>query len=80
MPNEQALEPIVQALIQRQDELGLSGGQFARLIGVTPACWSYIRNGKRRPGRDVIDAVLAAFPDLSYPFAPELTISNGRVA
>lgn len=74
------LEPIVVALIQRQAELQLSGNQFARLIGVTPACWSYIRNGKRRPGRDVLDLVLATFPDLSYPYAPELTISNGRVA
>lgn len=55
-------------LIRIQRERDLTDREMAALIGISPAMWTQVRNGNRRPGRKTMLAVKRAFPALSLDF------------
>lgn len=57
--------PIAEALEARRVADGLSGEQFARKLGISPAMWSRVRAGKLSGGRAFVLGVLRAYPDLA---------------
>lgn len=55
---------LIQTLLERQREMGLYDGAFARELGISRPFWNKIRNGQRRPGVVFLRAVAVRFPDL----------------
>ena len=70
-------DPIVRALAEHQDKNGLSGDEFARRLGVTPAMWSYVRRGERRPGRKLLFGAARISPEIGQLVVRELTMGSG---
>ncbi len=58
------LNPLVAELRSRQQELGLSDAEFARLLGISRPLWWMTRNGKRRINVMLLSGVAKAFPEL----------------
>lgn len=42
-----------------------SDQQFAHSLGISPALWSMIRRGQRKPGNKVKNAALTRYPELA---------------
>lgn len=74
------LDPIVLSLIERQREEGLTGDAFAKQLGLTPAAWSLVSRGERKPGRKLLIGAARVYPDVANICAQMLTISNSDVA
>lgn len=58
--------PIAEALDARRQADGLTGEQFARKLGISPAMWSRVQSGKMAGGRAFLLAVLRVYPDLAH--------------
>lgn len=54
--------------------------EFARSLGINGSLWSRIIRGKRRPGRKVVDAALARWPELAYYLAEDAKASQTLAA
>jgi hypothetical protein len=68
-----AVDPYVQALEARRLDLNLSRTEFAERLGVSLSFWSYASVGKRGIGLKLVNGGLAAFPDIPYPYAHDVT-------
>lgn len=55
---------LIRLLAERQEELGLSDGQFAERLGISKALWHLHRSGKREPALSLLQAVVQRFPEL----------------
>ena len=55
---------LVAVLTARQQQLGLTDGRFARLMGLTRPLWQAIRTGRRNVSLRLLAGVVRAFPDL----------------
>lgn len=55
---------LLEKLVSRQRELGMTDIQFARMLGIPRSTWQNTRTGVRRIGRRVALATRRAFPDL----------------
>lgn len=56
---------LMDTLVAKQAELGLSDTDFAAKLGISRPLWSMIRDGKRKPGQKVVAGVMRAFPRLT---------------
>lgn len=57
-------DPFLDALRRKQAALGLSGNQFARTIGVSPALYSRVVSRGRPVSLRFAQAAVQAYPDL----------------
>ena len=68
-------ETILQALVQRQAQLGEADGDFAARLGVTRQAWQQARTGVWLPGERMLKGASSAFPELTHAimslFLPE---------
>ncbi len=55
---------LIERLITRQRELGLTDGEFARRLGISRTLWWAIRTGQRAMGLRSLRGIVRAFPDL----------------
>jgi len=55
---------LAETLEQRQQELGLSDGQFAQRLGISRPLWVATRTGQRAVALQLLRGVARAFPDL----------------
>ncbi|MDA8189580.1 MAG: hypothetical protein M0T85_15685 [Dehalococcoidales bacterium] len=65
---------LVGKLIEKQG--AQTGASFARLLGLSPAQWSRIRNGKQQLTTRSIRATLALWPELAYYLAEDAKASQ----
>lgn len=56
----------------------MSGAEFSRMLGISPADISRIRRGKRQPSKAVINAALARWPELAYWLAQDAKAAHGK--
>ena len=70
------LVDLVKALeaIQRKEKL--NDGEFAQLLAITPAAWSYITRGERGIGIDILRNIVNSFPEVE-PLAFAYIRSDG---
>ena len=70
------LVALVKALeaIQRKEKL--NDGEFAQLLAITPAAWSYITRGERGIGIDILRNIVNSFPEVE-PLAIAYIRSDG---
>lgn len=55
---------LIEALIQKQRELGMQDVHFAQELGFSRTFWNRVKNGKRGVTVAVLRAVLRRFPEL----------------
>jgi transcriptional regulator with XRE-family HTH domain len=55
------MDEMIRFLDQKRQEKGMSGNEFADYLGISRAEWSYLVNGKRRPGWKVRHKAAAKF-------------------
>ncbi|MDD5704176.1 MAG: helix-turn-helix transcriptional regulator [Dehalococcoidales bacterium] len=55
---------LTEALIKKQEGLGLSDTAFARKLNISRSMWYQVKNGRREPGRDILRKIIKEFPDL----------------
>lgn len=55
---------LLEKLVSRQHELGMTDIQFARMLGIPRSTWQNTRTGVRPIGRRVALATRKTFPDL----------------
>ncbi len=61
-----AADRVLEGLWERQAARQMNDSQLAELLGVSQATISYLKSGKKRLGRGVLNAVLRVFPELGY--------------
>lgn len=69
---------MLQKIMDRQAELGLSDREFCALVGMSSWSWRATRQGKRRLGRAILVPVASAFPDLRAEIAEYILMENPR--
>lgn len=67
-------EPLVQRLIEIQQEEGLSNGAFAAKLGIDQSMWWRVRCSNQRAGRKVIDGALRSYPEVAPLLAQPVQI------
>jgi len=72
---------MIEALLRKQEELGLKDQKFADLLGVSRTMLLFVKHGERRPGIKFIRCVIRAFPELEHEcvlfFRQNATVSVG---
>lgn len=66
------LQELMDALRERQVELGEGDILFARRLGINRETWRTLRLGRALPSRRVLSAIGVAFPDLRFELAASL--------
>lgn len=67
---------ILEALKQRQERLGLSDSEFAKLLGVPRRTWGLTRDGTKPVRHKIAQAARRAFPELE-PLCALFLLSYG---
>jgi predicted transcriptional regulator len=55
---------LIERLMDIQRVLGLSGSEMARRLEVNPSTWTRLVAGDMQPSLRIVQAVVAAFPEL----------------
>lgn len=71
------MEAVTAKLISLQEELGLSGAEMARALGLSEPGWSRIRNGNRKLGAQSLLRALRVFPELWPAFLLDVASARG---
>lgn len=56
---------LIEALVAKQRERGLTDAEFASSLGASRPMWSMVRSGHKRPGRKFLQGVMRRYPDLT---------------
>lgn len=72
MPAPARVELFVEYLEERQRKEGWNDRELAKKIGCSTSMWNAVRNGRRTPGRAVLDGIFRTFPELQIAYALEL--------
>lgn len=56
--------PLIQRLMDLQRGLGISGAEMSRRLGVNQSTWVRLVAGEMQPSLRVVQATVAAFPEL----------------
>jgi hypothetical protein len=54
---------VVEWLIRKQAELGVSDRRFAALLGLSPSMWHRVRHGERGPSLLLVRLATERFPE-----------------
>lgn len=56
--------PLIERLTDVQQTYGLSGSEMARRLEINPSSWTRLVAGDMQPSLRIVQAVVAAFPEL----------------
>lgn len=56
--------PLTQRLMDLQRVLDLSGSEMARRLKINPSSWTRLVSGEMQPSLRIVQAAVAAFPEL----------------
>jgi hypothetical protein len=72
----EGVDKVVEAVILKQGDT--SNDEIAKKIGITNVMWSYLKSGKRKPGKKFYTGVMRAFPDLIPTVLMAMTVEEGE--
>ena len=71
------MDKLVEALIKKQEELKLTESAFSRRVGMSRPMWYMIKNGRRKPGLDILKKIIAEFPEMQLLVYQSMSETTG---
>lgn len=75
---EREVDKVVEAVVKKQRELGLTETDMSKKLGISRPMWYLLKHGVRKPEKDFLGAVSFLFPDLQILVHQEL-IEIGKI-